>query len=207
MLVLAILVIAGAIAAPVVMGPLEGQRLRKAADQVRASFNRARVAAMRTGQVHFFRFQPNTGSYAIEALNDGEGFLEASAETAMALNMNANASVGGMQGGLVSSNTEVGGPSVDRNTGLAKPQELPENMMFIRGANLGDLKSARLLEQMQSTGDTTLSQPILFYPDGASSTSQLIIANQQEQFVVIRLRGLTGLATVSELLTPEELPE
>lgn len=198
LLVLAILVVATSIAVPMVVGPMEGQRLMKAADQVRSAFNRARVAAMRTGQVQFFRFQPNTNLYAIEALNDGEGYMEASAEIAM--------SQAPPQAGLAASDAHVEEGGVDQMTGVAKPLELPENMVFVQSANLRDLRSARILEQMQAGGDITLSPPILFYPDGTSTTSQLILGNQQQLFIVVRLRGLTGLATVTDLLSREELP-
>lgn len=203
LLVLAILVVATAIAVPAVVGPMEGQRLMKAADQVRSAFNRARVAAMRTGQVQFFRFQPNTNLYAIEALNDGEGYLEASADIAFS----QSPMMAGPQGGLAPSEVLADEGAIDPLTGAAKPLELPENMIFVQSSNLNDLRSARILEQMQTSGDITLSPPILFYPDGTSTTSQVILSNQEEIFVIVRLRGLTGLATVTDLLTREELPQ
>ncbi|MCA9175553.1 MAG: prepilin-type N-terminal cleavage/methylation domain-containing protein [Planctomycetales bacterium] len=205
LLVLAILVVAGAVTIPVAIGPLEGQRLLKAGDQVRAAFNRARVAAMRTGQIHFFRFQPNSNQYAIEALADGESMVEASAEVMMQFNGAGGA--GGLSGGLVAPGAGGGVGSVDPLTGQPQALTLPENTMFVSVSNLAELKSARVLERMQTMGDITLSEPILFYPDGTSSTTQLVLANPQEQFVVIRLRGLTGLAQLSGLLTSEEVPQ
>ena len=206
LLVLAILVATAAIAIPMAVGPLEGARLRKAADQVRASFNRARVAAMRTGQIHFFRFQPGTNLYAVEALNDGESLVEGSLETMQRLELSMGAGAGGMNQ-LVPSNTQVGGTGVDSQTGLPKASEIAENTFFVSVANLTTLRSARVLEQMIQTGATQLSEPILFYPDGTSSTTQLVLTNTKQQFVVIRLRGLTGLTQVSDLLTPEEVPQ
>ena len=60
--------------------------------------------------------------------------------------------------------------------------------------------------------DTTLntsyewSPPILFYPDGSASQAQLRLTNSTTQrFVQLRLRGLTGIAYVSDILVAAEL--
>ena len=57
MLVLALLVVIGALIWPAVKGPFEGQRLRKAGDQVRAEWTRARTRAMKSGRTQVFQFQ------------------------------------------------------------------------------------------------------------------------------------------------------
>lgn len=202
-LVLAVMVAAAAIAIPALIGPLEGQRVRKAADQVRAAFNRARVQAMRTGQTHLFRFQVGSNLYVIEPLPAGDTYLEASAEVLAAMTSLAPGAGGAMakQGAVSADDFTI--------TGEARPEEIAEGTMFVSVANLVDLRSARVLEQLQMSGAAAqqLSEPILFYPDGTSTTTQLVLVNNQQQFVVVRLRGLTGMTEVSELLTPDEVPQ
>jgi hypothetical protein len=47
------------------------------------------------------------------------------------------------------------------------------------------------------------SRPILFYPDGSTSTAVVTLTNPTLGKVVIRLRGITGDVTVSEVLPSE----
>lgn len=203
MLVLAIVVAAASIAIPMVAGPLEGQRLLKAGDQVRAAWNRARVTAMRTGRIHAFRFQLQTNLYVIEPVASPEDYLESGVQ---------QFGPGGLAAGPqqpVPPFAAAQGPAGMSADGLLQPKEIGDNVVFVNVASQIDLRSSRVLEQMQNAGDMgAISEPILFYPDGTSSTAQLLLSNdRQEDFVVVKLRGLTGMAYVSSLLTAEELPQ
>ena len=51
-----------------------------------------------------------------------------------------------------------------------------------------------------------MTSPILFYPDGTTSDAKLALTNAQQQvYVLVRLRSLTGIATVSDLMTADVL--
>ena len=39
-----------------------------------------------------------------------------------------------------------------------------------------------------------------FYPDGTTSTSTVWLANEDEEVIPVWLRGLTGIATVGEIV-------
>lgn len=66
MLVLALMVVLGALAYPELRGPIARQRLVSAAETIRAAWNNARSDAMMTGEIHLFRYEPDTGNYAVQ---------------------------------------------------------------------------------------------------------------------------------------------
>ena len=67
LLVLALLVILSAMTWPALDRPMANQRLRKAADQVRTAWTRARVEAMTTGQTFAFRCTIGENRFEIAA--------------------------------------------------------------------------------------------------------------------------------------------
>jgi Tfp pilus assembly protein FimT len=66
MLVLALMVVLGALAYPELQGPIARQRLRSAAEVIRGAWNNARSDAMTTGEIHLFRYEPGSGNYQVQ---------------------------------------------------------------------------------------------------------------------------------------------
>ncbi len=66
MLVMALIVVLGAFAYPELQGPLARQRLKSAAETIRGAWNNARSDAMMTGEIHLFRYEPDTGNYQVQ---------------------------------------------------------------------------------------------------------------------------------------------
>jgi type II secretory pathway pseudopilin PulG len=66
LLVLVLLVVVGSLAMPLFEGGFATVRLRRATDQVLASWSETRARAIETGQIQQFRFQPESGSYRSE---------------------------------------------------------------------------------------------------------------------------------------------
>jgi type II secretion system protein H len=66
MLVLALVAILAAMVLPELQGPIARQRLRSAAETIRAAWNNARSDAMMTGEIHLFRYEPDSGNYAVQ---------------------------------------------------------------------------------------------------------------------------------------------
>ena len=78
--------------------------------------------------------------------------------------------------------------------------ELPEDVVV---TSVGVVSAARALEIEQLTTANQAegwSRPILFYPDGATSTAIVTLSNPTLGKVIVRLRGITGDVTVSEVL-------
>lgn len=66
LLVLALIVALSAMVLPELRGPIARQRLVSAAESIRAAWNNARSDAMMTGEIHLFRYEPDTGNYAVQ---------------------------------------------------------------------------------------------------------------------------------------------
>jgi prepilin-type N-terminal cleavage/methylation domain-containing protein len=189
MLVLALICIVVAVAMPTLRGTLSNQRLRKSADLVRAAFSRARVEAMRSGQIQAFHYQIEGNKYltvpwyvAEVAVADGE------TDVAEVLSPVAPA-------GVIS---------------LDNADSLPEDVRFTIQAEgfLEQPEPMQLEEAVSELPDdgtgTAWSPPILFYPDGTASDARVVLANRRGWLATVQLRGLTGISLVDPLERVEE---
>jgi len=183
MLVLALIVVVGAMAAPAFHGPIEDFRLLKSADLVRARWSKARSEAMRTGRTMMFRYQAQTGLFEIAPWQGEEDYLESSQLFSVAAPVQTSAS------------------------NQPRTEELGENITFAGLSAVASSRDMLIQQTVQNQGATgQWSPPILFYPDGTSTTTRVTLANKRQRYVMIQLRGLSGVAEVSDLLTAAELP-
>lgn len=187
LLVLALLVILATTAYPAFVGPMENQKLRRSADRIRAAWGQAQVQAMKTGRMHMFRFQKNTNIFEIRPFENMDASVESS-DTQNQFDM-------------------------ARPDAFVTADTIPDEMRFAQVTTVADIRSAFAQQQMQQSMTQTAedlneawSQPILFYPDGSTSNARLLIANDR-YYVMLQLRGLTGVAQVSDLLSPDQLPD
>ncbi len=174
LLVMAVMVALMAMAAPMLREALFSERIRKAGDLVRADFGRARIMAMQSGRIVSFRFTPNSNTYIIQPIYGSTDATEIGLEEAT--------------GGLIEPLQE----------------ELPENIVFDDVVGKATSRDAYVQQSLQNNSDPTLLQmspPILFYPDGTTSSAELMIRDEQNQSLVIRLRGLTGTSSVEEVVS------
>ncbi len=206
MLVLALLVILGAIAYPSLKGPFELQTMRKAGELVRVELCKTRLKAMKTGQIQMFTFEPNTGTYSIQLYYTEQGMLEADA---------AHSGFGSGSRGLGAGSFGAGGTGAS----VSQNHELPEPIVFASAEVQGDSRALQLQQQTQGTagvagmgaigmGSDQDIPPILFYPDGTTSDAKIILTNEsQRAYVVVSLRSLTGVVKVSELVSADEIQQ
>jgi prepilin-type N-terminal cleavage/methylation domain-containing protein len=187
LLVLAVLVVIAAFAVPLAKGSLETYRLRKSADSIRSAFASARAAAARTGMTHIFQYTPESAEYKVHPWTNGDEVLEVS----IAPTINT--------GGTQSAST----PSMSN----IKTTPLPEGITFHGVTTDSSARDARTI-----TGSTSAmgsappgTTPILFYADGSSSNATVVLKNGRGAFIQIKLRGLTGHSTASNLLTSSQL--
>lgn len=181
MLVLAVLVVIAAVAWPSLIGPMSNQQLTSGAEQLRAAWTNARVQAMTTGIIQVCRYETNTRHYRIEP------FAGVDATEAMV-----------PQDAFF----EPGQSPLTNGQDLL----LPESVVFRVGRGELDTRSDSL-NQEAGAAASGWSSPIYFYPDGTTSNASVAIANDRGLFVLLVLRGLTGVVTVSDRLTAEELPQ
>lgn len=194
LLVLGIMLAAAAIILPNLSYPMQGHRLRKSADLVRAEWARARVKAMKTGQVHMFRCEPNGTGFQIEPYYTEQDALEFTP-----LDPTGQAAPAGPMPNST--------PPVTRRVN--------EDVYFADVRVAGDTRAQDLQSQTSLTGQATqatgelgqLSPPILFYPDGSTSTAQVVLGLKRNVFLIVELRGLNGTSQASDLLSQQQVAE
>ena len=85
---------------------------------------------------------------------------------------------------------------------------LPEDISFAAGQTWVDSRAATFESSSPAIGaeqgEAGQSKPILFYPDGTTSSARLLLRNKQGRRIELALRGLTGVVTVGQLQSAEE---
>jgi prepilin-type N-terminal cleavage/methylation domain-containing protein len=197
LLVMSLLVMLGAIVAPSFQATFEMQRVRQGGELVRIAFNKARIAAMKSGQIQMFRYTAETGTYQVMPYFSQQDWLEADAAHA----------VGGALSGV---NQQLTNATQASDAQRSQPRELPEGVVFGQSDVETDLRSYEIQQQLRGQGTTGALEapPVLFYPDGTTSDARIILTNESRRlYVLVTLRSLTGIATVSKLLNADELQQ
>jgi prepilin-type N-terminal cleavage/methylation domain-containing protein len=197
LLVLALLVMIAAMTVPALQLTLKGQRLRKSGDLLRSQMGKARVRSMKTGRMHALWAEPGGNRYRIEPWITGDEALEG--------NQAAIQGVPGVGGLAGASSSPISDPNL-----MMTEETLPEGILFYAVETLQDNRAALALQRGTSAGvgaaqSAPTAPPILFYPDGTTSSARLVLTDGQGAFVVVAIRGLTGIAQVSNRLTEQEL--
>lgn len=200
LLTLAVLAAIAAVAIPRAGGMLGGRRLVRAADQLRVEMTRLRVKAMREGRPMMFEAQLQQGAFRVRpfySLSDATESADRpsgpSALVSGAKQANVAQGVGPAGGGA-----NAGGPATANSGREPKRIELAEGVTV---ADVSVVSAARAAEITRSgAGQQTQgwSRPILFYPDGTTSTAAVTLHHETTGSLVVRLRGITGEATISD---------
>jgi hypothetical protein len=167
-LVLALLVVIGAITVPLMQGMFSRVALDGAGDLLRGAWAKARLSAMQSGQTHAFRYEPLGRRFQIIALN----------------------SLGDPAKNELYPEIEEADPEPAEFVRLSQ-NRLPEGIVFHSG-NVAS--SAQTMATIPMALESTWSQPILFFPDGTTSDATLLLSNSQEAAIRVTLRGLTGIS-------------
>jgi hypothetical protein len=178
-LVLTLLVTVASLSWPAMKRPLSNQRLRKSADVVRIAWTRARVEAMSSGRTLVFRYEVEGNRYTIQSY--------AGPESAP-----ADEASGGLE--------QVDQYGNDAGILRGVEPKLPTRITFLSSETQEDTRaqSLALEEGPSDTGVAGWSEPILFYPDGTSSTARLVLKSEYDRCIELTLRGLTGVVHVGD---------
>jgi prepilin-type N-terminal cleavage/methylation domain-containing protein len=96
-------------------------------------------------------------------------------------------------------------PAVETTTEIPENVALPEQIVFVEGdVEEFDPLAGEVVTPMGQGGTDGWSSPILFFPDGSTSTASVLLRNDRKVFQRATLRALTGVGRVSELLTEEQ---
>jgi len=206
LVVAAVIILIGAIIFPALLSTTETQQLVSSGDTMRTFFARSRNKAMRDGQTLALRYEIGGNKFLIEPWDTGDSNVES----------NASASSFNLLGQLQETLTD------DRNVIkrlLQQVQTLPGDTVFAGGTQTFDSREFAQFDPTLNPNAANVdsssvtesvggvwSRPILFYPDGSTSQSEVRIGTEDLQiFVLVRIRGLTGIAYVTEIMTHSEL--
>jgi hypothetical protein len=81
-----------------------------------------------------------------------------------------------------------------------KTIELGEDVVVQSVATVSAARSFQIEQAAATDSAGGWSTPVLFYPDGTTSTAVVTLSHETMGKVVVKLRGITGDATVSEVL-------
>ena len=200
LLVLAILVALAGIAVPTFESMVTSRRLTESVQQLLNELKAARVSAMRTGQAQVMRATLQTRDYSITPWLGGTESQDAS----------AGATVVGTDGQVVATEKgasgEVSTSAVDASSGL---KQLSSGVQFSAIETLVDSRNALELqnsgEAMPTAGSAVttdgLSSPLLVYPDGSTTTAQIVLVDQSGRRMAIQIRGVTGQLSSFRLMS------
>jgi len=187
MLVLAIMVVLAAVAAPALRGVMQDAALKNAADTVRIHWTKAHVKAMKTGRIQVFRFEQNGSRFTVQPWAAADDEVEAAPAVQ----------------GFGTAEEETASPRLDESSAVT----LPEGTQFAAGAAALEGRAQSIEKDIKDANkfEADWSQPILFYPDGSSSDAWVIVAGEREVAIRVELRGMTGTTTIGEITDQEEL--
>lgn len=179
LLVLCLLVVLAALSWPALERPLAGQKLRKAADIVRIEWNRARIEAMSSGRTMLFRYATEGDEYSMEYHTEPE--YDAGLDASQA----SEDSISQWSASIAARGHELA---------------LPEGVVFVEAETESNSRAETIVSEGVLLGDPQIawSDPILFYPDGTTSTTRLVLRNEYDRCIALSLRGLTGIVMVGD---------
>ena len=171
-LVLAVLLAVASLAVPVVQRTFSRQSIEKASGLVRASMGKARVKAIKTGQIHAVYYLPGFSWHGVAP------FANATEQISVAVRRAKE--------------------SEDRNPGHQFSDDLlPRGVVFAAGQAVEDARAAQAVADVGASSSSV--KLVLFYPDGTSQDARIYLENDKGDLRRIELRGLTGTATSSKV--------
>lgn len=191
LLAMAILAALASVVLPQVSWVLGDRRLVGAGDQLRVEMTQVRVDAMRQGRVMMMEGLLEGGELRVKPFYSLADSTEALDQT-------------GSQSSLLSGGEQATMSIMVADQAEAQTIELPENIQI---ESVGVVSSARAAEIEQATvelGNEGWSQPILFYPDGTTSTAIVVLKHETHGRLSVKLRGITGDVTLGEMEAVEQ---
>jgi hypothetical protein len=176
---------------PTYEGMVSSRRIFNAAESVRLELQKARLEAIKTGQAQAFRCQVGQAQFTIQPWMRTIDSVEASAGATSVTEL-------GQAIDTESTSTGVVADVADMTTGQ---KMLEEDVVFAAADILNDMRalSEQSLTGTMQASTSGWSQPILFYPDGSTTTAHVIIQDVRGRRMAVQLRGLTGEAKVIEV--------
>jgi hypothetical protein len=149
---------------------------------------RLRVEAMRQGRVMMLESLIEGTSFRVKPFNSAVDATEALDKT-------------GSQAGLLTGATQgvvTAIPEIAEE--VEEVVELPEGVTVTSVAVVSAARAMEIEQLTVANQSEGWSRPILFYPDGSTSTAAITLSNATMGKVIVKIRGITGDVSVSEVL-------
>lgn len=194
LLALAIVTVISAVIIPNLNWMIAGSRLDRAAKQLMIEMTRARVDAMKEGQVRMMEVSPESGSFRIRPFASLSDATESSDVT-----LGTSALVTGADQAMIT--------PLDATQGTTKSLELPETVLFGSVSVASTARSSQIATAAQAPAATAAldndlsgetATPIMFYPDGTTSTAAIQVKHPDMGSRIVKLRGITGSVTIAD---------
>ncbi|WP_197230980.1 prepilin-type N-terminal cleavage/methylation domain-containing protein [Novipirellula artificiosorum] len=193
LLTLAILAAIASVAIPHIGTVLGDRGLVRAAEQLRVEMTRLRVDSMREGRVMMVQGEVGGATLTAKPYASASDAIESVAGS----NSQAGLLMGADQSTVVAMPLEI---EADKTI------ELPEDVTIESIAVLTSTRSIGMEQQALASPDADAANmtlnPILFYPDGTTSTAAITLLHPSAGRIVVRVRGITGDVTVTEVTAP-----
>jgi prepilin-type N-terminal cleavage/methylation domain-containing protein len=168
---------------------LDDRRLVRAGEQIRGSVARLRVEAMRSGRV-----------IMLEGMIEGNDLRAKPFYSAIDATEAIDQTGGGSA--LLAGADQAVAVVVEQDESAIEMIELPEGITVSGVSVVSAARSAEIEQLTISDQEEGWSRPVLFYPDGSTSTALISLIHPTMGRVVVKIRGITGEATVSQVLAP-----
>lgn len=206
-LVLIILVTLASFAIPTLDAMVTSRRIRQSAERLQNELLEARVEAMKTGQAQVFRATIHGNGYSISPWLSGQEDSDASAGATLMTT-----------GGVVKTErTDSGAAAASLVQPSVATKTLEPDVLFLGVETLVDARNALEIEKSgemvpgvaSAPSSGALSSPMLLYPDGSTTTGQILLADKRGRRMAIQIRGITGRSTTLQLsgTDPATIPE
>ena len=178
LLVLVVLALIAATAWPSLERSFADQRLRDAADLVRAEWAGARAEAMRSGIAQQFHYTPQEQTFWVQPCEDVPGSTGVNAPT----------------------DAEAGSDhSILPDEIYFHEGEVQED----RSASADQVsQSGEVDPSMIEDGEP--GAPIIFYPNAECSSARIVLRNEYDRGITVTIRGLTGMSDTHEIFSIED---
>ena len=185
LLAMAVLAAIAAVSIPHFDLLLGDRRLVRGGEQIRIEMTRLRVESMRQGRVMMLEAMSGGNSIRFKPYESVADAIEAIDQT-------------GSQSALLSGATQ-GTLTTIASESSEQTIELPA---LVTVESVGVVSASRGFEIEQSLLSDQAngwSRPILFYPDGSTSTAAVVLRLESTGHLTVKLRGITGEATVGQV--------
>lgn len=166
LLVLAVVIVVTSLATTSINRMFQRSALDRGADEVRAAMGKARVKAIKEGDVYAVFIAQGSNWFDIGPFANSKNQIARANRDQNILNAQGNSGF----------NENI----------------LPGGVTFVATEVLSDARAAEVLSGTDSAGGGL--QQVLFYPDGTSQNASVVLQNELGAFVEIQLRGLTGIS-------------